>query len=177
MPADREFVAVSVPCQIFKPLREIIKPMFTIRQARENDFPLIRDLIHQVQINPMSLDWRRFVVAVNSDDALIGCGQIKSHGDGSDELASIAVVPAWRNRGVATAIIHNLLQNHSGRLYLTCRANLGSFYEKFGFRSLSEEEMPPYFRRISRLFNVMTKVSRQSDALLVMVRDEKSVEA
>jgi len=166
-----------IPPKKFMPLREIIMPMFTIRQARKSDFPAIRALIHQVQINPMNLDWQRFIVAVTSDDVLIGCGQIKPHRDGSNELASIAVVPEWRNQGVARAIIHALIRSLSGRLYLTCRASLGTFYEKFGFRSIPEEEMPTYFRRISRLFRIMTRVSKDSDVLLVMVRDKQPVES
>jgi amino-acid N-acetyltransferase len=146
--------------------------MFTIRQAREIDFPAIRALIHQVQINPMSLDWRRFVVAVSPENELIGCGQIKPHRDGSNELASIAVLPEWRNQGVARAIIHTLLQNHPWKLYLTCRASLGQFYEKFGFHNLPEKEMPAYFRNIRRLFRALTRVRQMEDELLVMVKDE-----
>ena len=38
---------------------------FTLRPATEDDFPLIKDLIHRVGINPMSLDWHRFVIAVD----------------------------------------------------------------------------------------------------------------
>lgn len=156
----------------FSSLRGIIMPMFTIRPAKESDFPAIRALINEVQINPMSLDWQRFVVAVTPDDNMIGCGQIKPHRDGSEELASIAVSPEWRNRGVARAIILTLLQSHPGKLYLTCRANLGSFYEKFGFRSLADREMPPYYHNIRRLFRIFTRVRREQDDLLVMVRDK-----
>jgi N-acetylglutamate synthase-like GNAT family acetyltransferase len=148
-------------------------PMFAIRQAEESDSPAIRDLIHQVQINPMSLDWRRFVVAVTLEDELIGCGQIKSHRDGSNELASIAVRPEWRNQGIARAIICTLLQEHPGKLYLTCRSSLGQFYEKFGFHSIPEEEMPHYFRNIRRLFMALTKIRQLGDELLVMVKNEE----
>lgn len=145
--------------------------MFEIRPARQSDFPAIRALVRLVRINPMHLDWRRFLVAVTPEEVLIGCGQIKPHRDGSEELASIAVAPEWRKQGVAREIIKHLLEHHPGRLYLTCRASLGAFYARFGFRRVSEEAMPPYFRRVSRLFRVLSSLNWVDEGLLVMVRE------
>lgn len=146
--------------------------MFEIRPARQNDSPAIRSLVHLVNINPMHLDWRRFVVAVTPDQVLIGCGQIKPHRDGSLELASIAVAPEWRHQGIARAIINRLLAGHSGKLYLTCRAGLEPFYAQFGFRTVAEDSTPAYFRRVSRLFRVLYRLNLVGERLLVMVRDE-----
>ena len=53
--------------------------MFTLRSATAADFPAIRKLIWQVGINPIGLDWRRFVLAVDEEGRLLGCGQIKPH--------------------------------------------------------------------------------------------------
>jgi N-acetylglutamate synthase-like GNAT family acetyltransferase len=83
--------------------------MFSLRPATEADFPAIRELIHVANINPTGLDWRRFVLAVTPDGAIIGCGQVKPHHDGSQELASIAVLPERRRQGIAKAIITLLL--------------------------------------------------------------------
>ena len=146
--------------------------MFEIRPARQNDFPAIRSLVRRVKINPLHLDWRRFIVAVAAEEALIGCGQIKPHRDGSMELASIAVAPEWRHQGVARTIINHLLANHSGRLYLTCRASLEAFYAKFALRTVAEDAMPEYFRRVSRLFRVLYRLNLIDERLLVMLRDE-----
>ncbi len=146
--------------------------MFEIRSARQSDFPAIRSLVRLVKINPMNLDWRRFVVAITSEGVLIGCGQIKPHGEGSMELASIAVAPDWRHQGVASAIINRLLTEHPSRLYLTCRANLEAFYARFGFRTIAPQAMPGYFRRISLLFSVIYRLNLIDERLLVMVRDE-----
>ena len=123
---------------------------FTLRPATKVDFPAIRRLIHAVGINPMALDWRRFTIAVDADDRLVGCGQVKPHKDGSLELASIAVLPEWRKQGVARAIILHLLETYPRPLYLTCRGRLGPFYEKFGFQEMTAPaDLPPYFRRIT----------------------------
>jgi hypothetical protein len=52
---------------------------FSIRVAMVTDFPSIRSLILEVHINPFGLNWRHFLVAVSSDDKMLGCGQIKQH--------------------------------------------------------------------------------------------------
>lgn len=126
-------------------------PDFTLRPARAEDSSAIHALIKEGDINPTGLDWQRFVLAVDSADIPVGCGQIKPHKDGSQELASIAVTAAWRHKGVARAIIEHLMAGHSGPLYLMCDSELPPLYEKFGFRILSLDEMPRYFRRIVKL--------------------------
>lgn len=144
---------------------------YILMPASETDFPAIRELIHSVQINPTGLDWRRFWIAKTKNGSIIGCGQVKPHGDEILELASIAVVPACRQRGVASAIIWQLLEIYPGTLYLTCRSSLGEFYQRFGFEVVTTHEMPTYFRRISRLMNVVMKVGLAGESLLVMKRD------
>ncbi|OGO38229.1 MAG: hypothetical protein A2W35_20440 [Chloroflexi bacterium RBG_16_57_11] len=143
---------------------------FSLRLASEDDFASIRKLIRQVGINPMGLNWVRFVLAVDDEGQMIGCGQIKIYGDGSRELASIAVVEAWRNRGVASEIIRHMMEDESGRLFLTCRAGLGPFYQRFGFRQVTPAELPPYFRRLSRLVSLFRALHLMPrEGLLIMV--------
>ena len=140
-----------------------------IRPAARDDFPAIRSLIHNVQINPTGLDWRRFLVAISPEGNLLGCGQIKSHVDGSRELASIAVQEQLRGKGVARTIIEALLAREPERpLYLMCRARLRTLYNKFGFRAIGLDEMPPYFLRISRVERIFNSKAQPDDRLLVM---------
>lgn len=141
---------------------------FTLRPATEQDFPAIQRLIREVRINPMSLDWRRFVVAVDGSGQLRGCGQLKPHGGGLVELASIAVVPSGRNKGIARAIIEHLLAQAPRPLYLTCRSGLQPFYERWGFRVLELDEMPPYYRRLFRFAKVMLALVERGESMLVM---------
>jgi N-acetylglutamate synthase-like GNAT family acetyltransferase len=144
---------------------------FTLRPATAEDDPAIQRLVQIGHINPTGLDWRRFVMAISPTGEVIGCGQVKPHGDGSRELASIVVDPDWRGLGVARAIIERLLDENSGDLYLMCRSILGPFYEKFGFHSISREEMSRYFRRISRVAGLLRVLQSEGDSLLVMRRD------
>ena len=141
---------------------------FTLRPATKEDFPAIRRLINLVGINPMSLDWRRFVIAVDSSGKLLGCGQLKPHGEGLIELASIAVEPAYQRQGIARAIIEQLISKAPRPLFLICRSRLGPFYQKWGFRSLTRDKMPAYFRRLARLAGVFSRITPEGDGMLVM---------
>ena len=145
--------------------------MFTLRPAIEEDDAAIRVLVKEGRINPTGLKWPRFVVAVTRDRDVIGCGQVKPHRDGSIELASLVVTAEWRGRGVAAALIEHLVAAHHEDMYLMCRSSLGDFYEGFGFCALQETEMPPYFRRVSRLASLAEFLRKDGETLLVMKRD------
>ncbi len=144
---------------------------YTLRPAREADAAAIKNLIRSVGINPMDLDWRRFVVAVDEQDNVIATGQIKPHQKGAIlELASIAVVEEHRGEGMARAIIEHLLKDSPRPLYLTCRSRLQTFYQKFGFQTLSYQEMPRFYQRLSKLASAFITITRQdqADGLSVM---------
>lgn len=141
---------------------------FSLRPARESDMASIRDLIHLVGINPTGLDWRRFVVAVNADGRVLGCGQLKPHGQEVVELASLAVVPEYQGQGVGGALLVHLIGIGPRPLHLMCRSNLGPLYERYGFRKLAPDEMPRYFRRMAQLAGLASSLARLEETLLVM---------
>lgn len=144
-------------------------PPYRLRPATAADDAAIKALIRAAQINPLGLNWRRFWVAVDKNGRLLACGQIKQHRDGAHELASIAVIEEWRGQGVARAIIERLIAGHSGPLWLTCISRLTPFYEKFGFVEVTAvAEMPPYFRRVTRLFRLFRRLTASDDYLAVM---------
>lgn len=145
---------------------------FIIRPAKKQEFQAIRDLIREVQINPTGLAWQRFLIATTAEGELVGCGQVKPHRDGSREVASIAVRPQFRGLGAARAILEALLVRETRRpLYLMCRSKLEPLYNKFGFRSISTDEMTPYFRRISRLVGLFSPGRSPEDRLSIMRLD------
>jgi len=142
--------------------------VYKLRPAREAEWRVIKDLIHSVGINPMGVDWKRFVVAVNAQDEIIGIGQLKPHGKEVLELASIAVDPQYRGQGIASAIIEHLLKDSPRPLYLMCMSPLGPLYEKFGFREILYDQMPRYFQRISKLAGWTNILAHGEERLLVM---------
>lgn len=143
---------------------------YSLRPAQEADAAAIKDLIHAVGINPIGLDWRRFMVAVDEQNRVIATGQIKPHTGDILELASIAVVPEHRGEGIARAVIEQLLKESPRPLYLTCRSRLEPLYEKFGFQPIAYDEMPRYFQRISKLAGFVEAVARlgEGEGLSVM---------
>ncbi len=146
--------------------------MVTIRKAQKKDAAAIRSLIWQVQINPFGLNWQHFLVAVDEQERVVSTGQIKPHRDGTLELASIATLPAYRNQGLASAIITRLVQETPHPLYLHCRDVMEPYYQRFGFRSLSIEEMPQSWARDMRLMDRARRtVAPNIPQLLVMKLD------
>ena len=127
-----------------------------IRAARPDDQAAIRRLIYEARINPLGIHWPNFLVAQASDGRNVGCGQIKVHSDGSRELASIAVTPAYQGKGLAAAIIHELLRREEGTLYLYCAPGLRSFYPRFGFAEVDAATLPPVLRRTLRAGQALT---------------------
>ena len=140
----------------------------TIRPATLDDQLTIRRLIKEAGINRMSLQWPNFVVAEDGG-AIVGIGQVKTHGDGSRELASIAVIPARQSEGIGGAIITTLLDREHGVVHLTCRSQLQGYYERFGFRRLDPPEFPRYFRRMIPIINVVARLV--GTQILVMRRE------
>jgi N-acetylglutamate synthase-like GNAT family acetyltransferase len=130
-----------------------------VRPATAADRRAIRTIVRASGINPLGLHWSRFLVA-EYRSRIVGTGQIKPHGDGSRELASIAVVPEWQGQGIATEIIHALLAREPGTLYLVCRPELGELYARFGFRPASGAGLPNYFRRLQRLVELLGRLAR-----------------
>jgi N-acetylglutamate synthase-like GNAT family acetyltransferase len=141
---------------------------YKIRPALESESAQIKALINLVGINPSGLDWKRFIVAVNDEGKVIACGQLKPHSGDILELASIGTLPEYEKQGLASAVVTELLKTPTRPLYLMCMEHNGSFYERFGFRVLDENEMPKYFRRIYKLFKVADVVMRSGEDLLIM---------
>ena len=140
----------------------------TIRPATQEDQGTIRRLIKEAGINRMSLNWPNFLMA-EEDGAVVGIGQVKTHRDGSRELASLAVVPARQGQGVGSALIKALLAREHGLVHLTCRSQLQGYYDRFGFRRLDPAEFPLYFRRMIPIINVVARLV--GTQILVMRRE------
>lgn len=140
----------------------------TIRPATQADQATIRRLIKEANLNRMSLHWPNFVVAEEGGE-IVGIGQVKTHGDGSRELASIAVIPARQSQGIGGAVIKALLAREHGVVHLTCRRQLQGYYERFGFRRLDPAEFPLYFRRLIPIINAVARLVRTQ--VLVMRRE------
>ena len=141
-----------------------------LRRARREEQSLVKSFVRREHLNPLSLDWRHFWLVETTDGEVVACGQIKPHGDESRELASLVVLPEWRGKGLARALISKLQAEAGSPLWLTCRSGLVPFYEKYGFVDATFwEELPPYFRRIRRLARLLMRLAGREHRLAIMV--------
>lgn len=128
-----------------------------VRRARANEQWSIRWIVWRAGINPIDLNWRRFLVA-ERDGKVVGVGQVKSHWDNSRELASISVIPSQQARGIGSCIVRALMEREQSTLYLTCRAPLESYYARLGFKRIGNAQAPPYFRRILKWLHIAAQI-------------------
>ena len=115
-----------------------------IRPATMADQPTIKAMVRAERLNPLDLDWRRFIVAEDQGH-IVGIGQIKPHGP-LRELASIVVVPKRQHQGIGSRIVTALLAQETAPLYLICDPRREPFYERFGFVPIQVDRMPGYFK-------------------------------
>lgn len=139
---------------------------FEIRPARANEAAAIRSMIHTEWLDPFNVHWENFLVA-ETNGRIIGMGQIKPY-PGARELGSLAVVADQRKRGVGAAIIKALIARENGPLYLFCLAFREPYYGKFGFRSVTVDDLPPALKSKFRLGKFFARLYRRR--LIVMYR-------
>lgn len=144
-----------------------------LRRATAADQGAISALIRGARLNPLSLDWRRFVVA-DEGGRVVGAGQVKMHGDGAREMASIAVAPDRQGVGIGSAIVATILSVERAPLYLYCAEYNERYYLRFGFCPLAPAAMPRSLRRIhtfvNTLLGALNLVTGQRRRLVVMGR-------
>jgi N-acetylglutamate synthase-like GNAT family acetyltransferase len=133
-----------------------------IRSATANDQATITSIVRAAHLNPINVKWPNFVVAEDGDSGrgrIIGVGQLRPYSDGSRELASLAVVPECRGRGIGTQLTRRLLENQPGPLYLMCEPELESYYTRFGFRHVERAGMPPPMARVHHMANTLGRIA------------------
>jgi len=158
-------------------LRGMASLLPTIRPAVESDAAAIRQLIAEAGINPRDLDWRRFLVA-DAGSGAIACAQVRVHGGGSRELASVAVTAAHRGQGLGRAISEAAIKRELVRpLYLYCEASNAAFWTKFGFREISGDAVPGDLQKALRVARVAvaiySTVVRRRIRIVVMRRADR----
>ena len=112
-----------------------------LRSASAKDIWQIRKLVFSEKLDPTQLRWQQFWL-IESEGQLVACGQLRNF-SGAQELSSLVVVPAWRDRGLGTYLTKHLIQEATQALYLECLGQkLGMFYTRFGFVPISGQELP-----------------------------------
>jgi hypothetical protein len=112
---------------------------FSLRPATRSEAATIRKIITDANINPLGLNWQRFMLAVDQAGNIIGCGQ-----PSRIRMAHMSWRPSRScpnvKRGRARTIIFYLLEQHqAGSTSPAGRSSTA--VRKFGFESIEENEM------------------------------------
>jgi len=128
-----------------------------VRPAVEADQPTITSLIRGARINPRNLDWSRFLIA-EDDGKIVGMRQVKTHRNGTREVASGLVIPEYRHEGISARLMHEILGRENGPLYLMCNEKWVRYYEQFGFKRVAHSELPSDFGREYQIAKIVTGI-------------------
>lgn len=124
-----------------------------VRPARIADMrdvePLIRVFASDNLMLPKELDqltrtFREFVVAVDEEDYVIGCGALRVYTEGLAEICSLAVDPLYQRGGVGRKLVDALVEEARALgltdvFALTLRPE---FFAKLGFEVVTKELFP-----------------------------------
>lgn len=125
---------------------------FDIRPATPSDIRIAQVTLLQQAMNPLSVKQENMMVAhEDSNDDLIGFGQIRPLDEAHAELASLFVKGDYRRQGIGGMLVEQLLERHrrqhqqkpQGNQQKVCLLTLQPtvhFYEAHGFRLAAKSE-------------------------------------
>jgi len=128
-----------------------------IRPARPEDQETIVSYVRQAKINPRNLHWENFLVA-EENGKLVGIRQVKVHKQGTREVGSGFVIPEYRRQAISARLMNEILSRQEGVLYLMCRDRWASYYEQFGFRQVTVDQLPADFHKEYRIARIITSL-------------------
>lgn len=112
-----------------------------LRRGTSEDIWSIRWLVLSAKLDPTQIRFSQFWV-IECEGKIVACGQLRNFYD-TQELGSLVVSPAWRNRGLGTLVTRHLIAEATQPLYLECLGQrLAEFYTRFGFVVIAFEDLP-----------------------------------
>ena len=125
----------------------------SVRSARIADMrqvePLINGFARRNLMLPKSHDvlarnFREFVVAVDGDDRVVGCGALRVYNEGLAEIASLAVHEDAHGRGIGRLVVERLVEDARalGVPMVFALTLQEIFFHRLGFRTVPRESFP-----------------------------------
>ncbi|WP_221583613.1 amino-acid N-acetyltransferase [Microbacterium sp. G2-8] len=127
---------------------------FTVRPARAADMEAVHGMLQPYVMRRILLGkdlvvlyeaTQEFMVAVDDDDQVIGCGALHVMWEDLGEIRTLLVADDWLHRGVGRAIVEVLEENARilGLTRLFCLTFETSFFERRGFAEIGEQVVSP----------------------------------
>lgn len=117
-----------------------------LRTATPEDAGWIQEQYEKVHFIPSDLT-RDTVVVAELDGRRAGIGRLVPAGEGAYELGGMYVDDAVRGRGIAHAIVEELIRRAGAKeVYCVPFANLETLYEATGFRRIEPAGIPEQIR-------------------------------
>jgi amino-acid N-acetyltransferase len=125
----------------------------SVRPARIPDMravePLINDFARRNLMLPKTHDqlarlFREFVVAVDEEDRVVGCGALRVYNEGLAEIGSLAVREDAHGHGVGRRLVERLVEEARALdLRMVFALTLQEiFFHRLGFRTVPRESFP-----------------------------------
>ena len=125
----------------------------SIRPAGLGDMRQVEPLINRFAKNNLMLPkspeqlsrhFREFVVAVDADNRVVGCGALRVYSEQLAEISSLAVDEATHGRGVGRQLVERLIEEARALGLKTVFALTLQelFFHRLGFRTVSKELFP-----------------------------------
>lgn len=138
-------------------MTDILGPV-TLRQARETDVSQIVTLVNGYAAEAIMLyrtpesvrmTLQDFVVAVDADNRVMGCGALKEYSPSLAEVASVAVAREAHGHGVGTLVVQavELLAQKRGIDELFALTVTPKFFEASGYGVVDRASYPEKIRR------------------------------
>ncbi|MEW5853819.1 MAG: GNAT family N-acetyltransferase [Myxococcota bacterium] len=118
-----------------------------VRPARPDEIPWVNEHYREVDFVE-SRPERELIAIAEVEGERAGLGRLVSVDDENTELGGMLVLPAFRGRGIAAALVRFLLEHARGRtVWCIPFAHLSAFYrEASGFVPVADAAAPPAVR-------------------------------
>lgn len=127
---------------------------FSVRPARAADMAAVHDILQPYVTRRILLGkdlvvlyeaTQEFLVAVDADDRVIGCGALHVMWEDLGEIRTLLVTDEWLHRGVGRTLVAALegIAHELGLTRLFCLTFETAFFESRGFAEIGEQLVSP----------------------------------
>jgi N-acetylglutamate synthase-like GNAT family acetyltransferase len=146
-------------------LDRILVRSLKLRDGRSSDMTFIRDCTRRFRLDDEDLRPEQFVVAEIADE-IVGFGRIKPY-DTFWELGCLGVVEHYRGRGIADAIVKELIRRFPNEdIWVT--TDIPGYCERFGFTQ--SDAAPPALH--AKIRGICQEKGRP-DAVIMLLRKSR----